>query len=205
HRGGRRAVTGDVRRLGRHLAHHLRAHVLVRVVELDLLGHAHAVLRDGGRAPLLVEHDVAAARSERHLHGLGEDLPALHELGAGLLAEQQHLGSHWASEWESGGSARGAAARVHLLLVLVLSTPRTSSSRRITYSVPSIFTSVPLYLPTRMRSPFFTSTATRLPSSVRRPGPTATTSPSCGFSLAVSGMMMPPRTAPCLSVRAAAS
>jgi hypothetical protein len=36
-------------------------------------------------------------------------------------------------------------------------------------------------------SPFFT--VILLPSF---PGPTATTSPLCGFSLAVSGMMMPP-------------
>ncbi len=34
-----------------------------------------------------------------------------------------------------------------------------------------------------------------------RPGPTATTSPSCGFSLAVSGMMMPPRTVSFSSMR----
>src|SRR3546814_9656835 len=43
-----------------------------------------------------------------------------------------------------------------------------------------------------MRSPALTSSATRLPFSSRAPGPTAITSPSCGFSLAVSGMMMPP-------------
>ena len=41
------------------LAHHLGAHVLVAVLELDLLGHGHTVLGDRGRAPLLVEHDVA--------------------------------------------------------------------------------------------------------------------------------------------------
>src|SRR6266540_3892712 len=39
-------------------------------------------------------------------------------------------------------------------------------------------------------SPTLTSSDTRVPSS-NRPGPTATTSPSCGFSLAVSGMTMP--------------
>jgi len=33
---------------------------------------------------------------------------------------------------------------------------------------------------------------TSLPLSSREPGPTAATSPSCGFSLAMSGMMMPP-------------
>jgi len=32
----------------------------------------------------------------------------------------------------------------------------------------------------------------RLPSSLILPGPAATTLPSCGFSFAVSGMMMPP-------------
>src|SRR6266704_2826595 len=39
-------------------------------------------------------------------------------------------------------------------------------------------------------SPTLTSSGTRVPSS-NRPGPTATTSPSWGFSLAVSGMTMP--------------
>src|ERR687889_2108805 len=38
-------------------------------------------------------------------------------------------------------------------------------------------------------SPTFTSSGTRLPS--MRPGPTAMTVPSCGFSLAVSGMTRP--------------
>src|SRR6478609_6414876 len=41
-------------------------------------------------------------------------------------------------------------------------------------------------------SPFDTSSGIRLsPSSSQRPGPTATTVPSCGFSLAVSGMTRP--------------
>src|SRR5437773_10853938 len=43
-----------------------------------------------------------------------------------------------------------------------------------------------------MRSPALTSSGTSLPDSSRAPGPTATISPSWGFSLAVSGMMMPP-------------
>ncbi len=59
-------------------------------------------------------------------------------------------------------------------------------------STPSILISVPAYLEKRIRSPFFTSMAMRLPSSPTLPGPTATTLPSCGFSLAVSGMMIPP-------------
>src|SRR3954447_1945115 len=40
-------------------------------------------------------------------------------------------------------------------------------------------------------SPTFTSSGTRLPLSSMRPGPIATTSPSWGFSLAVSGMTRP--------------
>jgi len=70
-------------------------------------------------------------------------------------------------------------------------TPRMSSSRRIRCSSPSSLISLPVYLPKRTRSPFLTSGGTTLPSS-RRPGPTAVTRPSWGFSLAVSGMMIPP-------------
>src|ERR687885_730392 len=40
-------------------------------------------------------------------------------------------------------------------------------------------------------SPTWTSSGTRLPLSSMRPGPTATTSPSWGFSLAVSGITSP--------------
>src|SRR5256714_8211019 len=40
-------------------------------------------------------------------------------------------------------------------------------------------------------SPTFTSSGTRLPLSSKRPGPTARTVPSCGFSLAVSGITRP--------------
>jgi hypothetical protein len=41
-----RAVAGNVVGLGRHCAHHLGAHVLELVVELDLLGDCDAVLGD---------------------------------------------------------------------------------------------------------------------------------------------------------------
>src|SRR5262249_45482592 len=161
--------------------------------------------RHGRRAPLLVEHDVAAARSERDLDGPGELLHALENLGAGLAAEQQLLGSHVASLKGSGIAGRALAGRAAQsfsdYFFSPASTPSTSSSRRITYSVPSILTSVPLYLPISTRSPFFTSIAMRLPSSVSLPGPTATTSPSCGFSFAVSGMMIPPRIVSCSSMR----
>ena len=70
-RGGG-AVAGDVGGLGGDLAHHLRAHVLERVLQLDLLGDGDAVLGDGRRAELLVEDDVAALGAERDLDRVGE-------------------------------------------------------------------------------------------------------------------------------------
>src|ERR1039458_7724479 len=60
------------------------------------------------------------------------------------------------------------------------------------YSSPSILISAPEYLPNRIRSPALTSSATRSPVSSSLPLPTALTSACCGFSLAESGMMIPP-------------
>ena len=47
----------------RDFLHHLRAHVLELVFELDLLGDRDAVLGDGRGAERLVEDDVAALRA----------------------------------------------------------------------------------------------------------------------------------------------
>ena len=71
-------------------------------------------------------------------------------------------------------------------------TPRMSLSFMISRSSPSILTSVPDHLPNSTRSPALTSSGLILPVSSRAPGPTAMTSPRSGFSLAVSGMMIPP-------------
>ena len=76
HGRGRGAVAGDGVGLGGDLAHHLGAHVLELVRELDLLGDGDAVLGDAGRAEGLLEHDVAALGAERHLDGIGENIDA---------------------------------------------------------------------------------------------------------------------------------
>src|SRR6266545_3559376 len=68
---------------------------------------------------------------------------------------------------------------------------RTSRADSTRYSSPEYLTSVPPYLLYRTTSPTETSSGTRLPLSSKRPGPTAMTVPSCGFSFAVSGMTMP--------------
>ena len=72
----RRAVAGEVVRLRGDFAHHLRAHVLELVLELDLLGDGDAVLGDARRAERLVDDDVAALRAERDLHRVCEDVDA---------------------------------------------------------------------------------------------------------------------------------
>ena len=86
HGRGRGAVAGGVRRLARDLAHHLRAHVLERILQVDFLGDRHAVLGDGRRAELLVEDDVAALGAERDLHRVGQLVDAAQDRLARLLA-----------------------------------------------------------------------------------------------------------------------
>ena len=76
------------------LAHHLRAHVLELVGELDLLGDGHAVLGDARRAEALVDHDVAALRAQRDLHRVGEDVDAAQHALASVTAKSHVLCCH---------------------------------------------------------------------------------------------------------------
>jgi hypothetical protein len=91
HRGGRRAVTGDVVGLLGDLLDELGADLLVGVLELDLLGDRHAVVRDRGRAPLLLENDVATLRAEGYAHGVGELVHARLEAATCFLVESDDL------------------------------------------------------------------------------------------------------------------
>src|SRR6185312_2331193 len=79
---------------GGHLAHQLRTLVLEDVLDLDLTRDRDAVVGDGGRAELLVEHDVAPLRAERHLDGIGQDVNAALERAASILVELQFLVCH---------------------------------------------------------------------------------------------------------------
>jgi hypothetical protein len=88
HGRGGGAVARDVRRLRGDLAHHLGAHVLELVLELDLLGDRDAVLGDDGRAEALLDHYVTALRTERDLHGVRE----LIEARANLVARDGGVG-----------------------------------------------------------------------------------------------------------------
>ena len=107
-RGG--AVARDVGGLGGDLAHHLRAHVLELVLELDLLRDRHAVLGDARRAERLVEHDIAALRAERDPHGVGEDVDAAQHAVARVDREFYVFGSHCVFPLISQGEGRPQAA-----------------------------------------------------------------------------------------------
>ena len=126
HRCRRGAVTGDVVRLGRDLLGELGAHVLPGVLELDLLGDRDTVVRDGGCAPLLVEHHVLALGPERDGDRVGELVDAGLQTAPCFLAELQQL-------------------RSHVGLPYLPATASTSRADRMRYSSPSTLTSVPPY------------------------------------------------------------
>ena len=96
---------------------------------------------------------------------------------------------------------RNANQAAFFLASASTSTPIMSLSFIMRYSTPSILTSVPDHLPNRMRSPTLTSIGMSLPLSSRPAGPTAVTFPCCGFSWAVSGMIMPPTVFASASIR----
>src|SRR6187200_925138 len=54
------------------------------VFKLDFLGHGDAILGDAGSAERLVEHDVAALRTERHLHRVIENVDAAQHAVTGV-------------------------------------------------------------------------------------------------------------------------
>ena len=108
-RGGRRAVAGEVARLGRDLADELRAHVLERVGELDLARDADAVVGDRRRAGQALEDDVAALRAERHLDRVGELVDARLQPAARVVVEVEDL-AHAVAAFLRRGRERGCPA-----------------------------------------------------------------------------------------------
>src|SRR3954451_11025244 len=92
--GGRGAVAGDVVGGRGDLAHELGALVLERVLDLDLAGDRHAVVRARRSTDLLVQADVAAPRAERDLDRVGDRVNALLERAARRRLVLQFLVSH---------------------------------------------------------------------------------------------------------------
>ena len=92
-RGGG-AVTGDVVRRRRDLAHKLNALVFEDVLDLDLAGDRDAVVRDRGSAVLLVEDDVAPLGAKGDLDRVGKDVDAALERAARILIELELFVGH---------------------------------------------------------------------------------------------------------------
>src|ERR1017187_7811895 len=145
-----------------------------------------AVVRGGRGAEFLVDDDVAPLGAKGDLDRAREELDAVKDFLTSGLVEYELFGRHSNGDCLVGFWSVRSAPQVM--------TPRMSSSRTRVYFCSSSLTSVPPYLLTRTRSPTFTSKGWILPSSSFLPVPSAMTSASCGFSLALSGMMMPPRT-----------
>ncbi|CAB4637762.1 unannotated protein [freshwater metagenome] len=68
------------------------ADALEGVFEIDFLGDGNAVVRDGGSAPLLVEHHVAALRTEGDANSIGELVHAAFKTTSCGLVEFDDLG-----------------------------------------------------------------------------------------------------------------
>src|SRR5207247_9921471 len=100
HGGSGGAVAGGVVGLGGDFAQHLRAHVLELVLELDFLGDGDAVLGDAGCAKTFFDHGVAALRTERHLHRVGENVDAAQHAVAGIAGKFNVFGSHLNFSWK---------------------------------------------------------------------------------------------------------
>ncbi len=94
HGGGGGAVAGDVGGLGSDLARHLGAHVLERILELDLLGDRDTVLGDVRRAERLLEDHVAALGAEGDLDRVRELVDAAEDRGARVLGVGDLFGCH---------------------------------------------------------------------------------------------------------------
>src|ERR1019366_1950930 len=90
----RRAVTGHVAGLAGDFAHHLRAHVLETVLELDLLRDRHAVLRHRRGAEALLDDDVPALGAEGYLDRVPAPVDAGEDQIASLFGVNDFLGSH---------------------------------------------------------------------------------------------------------------
>jgi hypothetical protein len=87
-------VAGNVGSLGGDFLHHLRAHVLEFVFELDFLGHGHTVLGHGRGAEGAIQHHVAAFRAEGHFYGVGQDVHTGDHLGTGRIMKAYVFCSH---------------------------------------------------------------------------------------------------------------
>jgi hypothetical protein len=102
HGRGGGAVAGDIGSLGRDLLHHLRAHVLELVFQLDSLATDTPSLVTVGAPKGFVEQHVAALGTEGDLDGVGQNIDAAHHARAGVITELDFFCSHlWGNSSET--------------------------------------------------------------------------------------------------------
>src|SRR6185295_18220118 len=73
---------------------HLRAHVFILVLELDLFGDRDAVFGDHRRAKLLSQNHVATLRPKGHAHRVGKHVDALKHRVTCLFSKLQLFCRH---------------------------------------------------------------------------------------------------------------
>ena len=91
HGCGGGTVAGDVVGLLGDFLDQLGADALVRILKVDFLGNGHAIVGDGRSAVGLVEHDIAALRTQGDLDGVGELIETLQHALTGFLIIRNDL------------------------------------------------------------------------------------------------------------------
>src|SRR5206468_5694475 len=91
HGGGGRAVARHVVGLGGYFLDQLGTHVLEGILQLHLTGDGDAIVGDGRRAELLLDHHVAALGAQRDLDHVGQAVDARLEPAARALVELELL------------------------------------------------------------------------------------------------------------------
>ena len=91
---GARAVADHVAGLLGGLAQHLRAEILLRILEVEFLGDGHAVVADDRRAPFLLDQHRFRLRAERDAHRIRQLRRAAQDLLARGRAKQDLLVCH---------------------------------------------------------------------------------------------------------------
>ena len=85
------AVAGNVGGLGGDFRTSCAPTFSSGILQVDFLGHGHAVLGDGGRTKFLLNYDVAALGAERRLHGVCQRVHAAQDRLTGIFTVQNLL------------------------------------------------------------------------------------------------------------------
>ena len=85
------AVACQIIGLGSNFLDQLCAHVLKRIVQLDVLGNGHTVVGDQRSAEFLVQNNIAALRTQSYLNRISQLVYAAAQCTASFLAEKNLL------------------------------------------------------------------------------------------------------------------